>query len=361
MISKYTVSRTISRLLILLLMAMFNCITPFEPDAKFTGVQLTIDGIITDQPGLHKVRLYYSLAASNLNFFPSQFPVDATVSILDDLGNQEALKYTSNGYFVSQAVTLQGTVGRSYFLKIVMSDGTTYQSLPELLKPVPRIDTVNVLFQQLPPGQNSTAGQFNVSINTRDPETKGDYYRWRWEHYELRSYCSDTSISTGGPPLWIYYPCCKGLRSWSITSCETCINLLSDQFINGREITNQYILSAPYDATSPYFVAIYQQSLTESAYKFWTTLNEQVSNTGGIFDKPPATVPGNIINVTNPKDQALGFFGASSLVIKPFIVKRDNVGIPPNLVTQIPITLDSACRSSQENYYVTGVAPPGWN
>ena len=350
-----------TRLVSLLSMGLLNCITPFEPDAKFTRIQLTVDGILTDQPGPHKVRLYYSLAASNFDFLPYLFPADATVLIQDDLGNQEALKYTDNGYFVSQSGTLQGRVGRSYFLKIVMSDGTTYQTLPELLKPVPHIDTINVSFQQLPQGPNALAGQFNVSLNARDPATKGDYYRWHWEHYELRKYCLDSSICNNSPCVRVLYPCCSGLRSWSITRCETCINLLSDQFINGREITNQYILSAPYDATSPYFVLIYQQSLTESAYKFWTTLNEQVSNTGGIFDKPPATVPGNIINVTNPKDQALGFFGASSLIVKPFYVRRDNAGILPYPIINAALVLEKECRSSQENYLATGVAPPGWD
>jgi len=357
---KKSVNRVVTSLLsFFLFFVVSNCITPFEPRSRLTKLKLTVDGVISDQPGLHKVRLYYSLPATNLNFFPTQYPVDASVAIYDDLGNSERLAYSSNGYYLTENDPLNVTIGRSYYIKIELADGTIYQSIPEVLKPVVAIDTINVVYEQLPIG-SSQVGQFNLSVILKDPLTIGDFYKWDWEHYELKEYCNIQSVqpAEGMPPSIVKFPCCLDKQCWAIEKCQSCITILSDKFINGKSFS-QFLLSIPYESKSKYFIVINQQSLTERAYKFWSILNDQIRSSGGIFDKPPARVPGNVYNINDQTDDALGYFGASSIRPRPFYIRRDNISIPPFSVSPTG-SVSATCAVCPENFFSTGKMPNGW-
>jgi len=69
-------------------------------------------------------------------------------------------------------------------------------------------------------------------------------------------------------------------------------------------------------------VQVRQVSLAESAYRYYYTLFEQTTGSEGPFSVPPASVRGNITNLTNPDRFFLGYFltaqvGERTAVVPP--------------------------------------------
>ena len=53
---------------------------------------------------------------------------------------------------------------------------------------------------------------------------------------------------------------------------------------------------------------------------FLAKVDEQTSRTGSIFDPLPASLEGNIYNINQPNELALGYFGASAVSYKRIVI-----------------------------------------
>lgn len=341
--------------LFLLVGLLAQCITEFDPELNAVNTKLVVDGLITDQPGPYQVRITYSAPYNNTEAFAGS-PAQASVYIKSDSGEEELLKYTSNGFFTTQATGIQGIVGRQYWLTIVLPNGTTYESIPELLQAAPEIDTVYTEYQELNAG--FLRGKFKVFLDTYDPAESANYYRWSWTHYITEEICGYTYEFQSPFLIKIPWGCCE--PCWTKSKCVGCINIGSDKFINGRKLAGQHLVDVPYNSLDPYYLLIEQQSLTKSAYEYWWKIRSQVSNSGGAFDTPPIAIKGNLKNHNDPNEPVLGYFGASSIQYKSHYVDRRSIGkIPfgqPKAV-QVP---QRFCKPCLESFFNTSKRPLGW-
>jgi hypothetical protein len=62
-----------------------------------------------------------------------------------------------------------------------------------------------------------------------------------------------------------------------------------------------------------YSLLINQYALSEAAYSYWDQLRINSSEQGGLYEKQPLSIVGNLHNNTNPEQEVLGFFSASSV------------------------------------------------
>ena len=343
----------LSLLVFLALGNSIQCVTQFDPELTKDITKLVVDGLITDQPPPYQIRVTYRAPYTNDVTIFGRSPAQAKISIRDDQGGIEELRYTSNGYFISSATGMRGVVGRKYFVSIVLPDGRQYQSREELLKPTPKIDALRAEFQQLT--GIYLRGKFKISVETTDPADSEDFYRWSWSHFETKEVCKVTL--TFPDYTKIYWSCC--VPCWTVIRCEGCINIASDKLINGRKFVDQFLVDVPYTSAEPYFVLAQQQSLTKEAYNFWNKVRGQLNNSGGVFDTPPVLIQGNIYNVSNQDEQVLGYFGASSIRYMPYYVDRLVTGVPPFRHVKfggntIP------CKPCVESYLTTSFRPLGW-
>jgi hypothetical protein len=74
-----------------------------------------------------------------------------------------------------------------------------------------------------------------------------------------------------------------------------------------------------------YMAAVAQYSLTREAYRFFSLINNQLNIDGDIFDPSLATVRSNMINLSDPKSNVIGYFAASD-------VKRDKIFLTLDLI-----------------------------
>ncbi len=343
----------ISLVVFLALGNSIQCVTQFDPELTKDITKLVVDGLITDQPPPYQVRVTYSAPYTNDATIFGRSPAQAKISIRDDQGGIEELRYTSNGYFISSATGMRGVVGRKYFVSIILPDGRQYQSREELLKPTPKIDALRVEFLELT--EIYLRGKFRISVETTDPAGSEDFYRWSWSHFKTKNVCDFTY--TFPDFAIIYWSCC--VPCWTVLRCEGCINIASDKLINGRKFADQFLLDVPYTSVEPYFLVAQQQSLTKEAYNFWNKVRGQLNNSGGVFDTPPVLIQGNIYNVSNQDEQVLGYFGASSIRYMPYYVDRLVTGIPPYLHVKNE-RRGKPCKPCVESFVTTSVRPLGW-
>lgn len=339
-----------------LLVTMFavSCVTEFQPDAVSIPPSLIVEGQVTDQPGPYTIKLTRTADYSykSLNLLES----GATVVISDDQGNRETLKEVAAGG-TYQTSSLKGVVGRGYKLIIQTKTGKRYESAMEVLPAAPPI--LKLYYQYTRESGAVTAAKsqgWDVYLDTKDPETPGNYYRWVWTHYEFTDVCSKRDLPNG---TVTGLGCCSSC--WDITRCYTCINISSDVNINGQAISRQFISRVPYKSKSQYYLEVQQQAISEGAYAFWKSVRQLTGNTGGLFDAAPSTVRGNIRCVSDPSEMVYGYFGATGLSEQYINVDRSDGEGAPDTDPPVIVPQPSACVVCEDNLYRTPNKPRWWH
>jgi len=238
---------------------------------------LVVEGWITNEDRPHNVILTTTAA-----YFDEADPApatDAMVFIRDDEGMETLLDETSPGVYTYPD---SGTVGRSYQLEIVLENGKRYLSTyEEIFVPVPILAIEWQLSEDEPDvddGENLD-DIYDVLIFTIEPAGLGDNYRWR----------STLNGVEAREPFDIF--------------------VTDDQFVDGNPIPDFNVTDELYSQFDT--VTIIQERISREAREFLQLLQQQTAFVGGPFDPPPSPLRGNIANVTDPDDLALGFFGAA--------------------------------------------------
>lgn len=275
---------------------------------------LVVEGLVTTDSTPYTVKLSYSgKYISTVTLDTNQiFINDAKVVIKDDAGDSTTCNLASPGTYQSSNNSFIGTVGRSYTLLIYLSNGKTYISSVEKINPVPAIDSISVVYDSTYI-TDIRPTQFIVSVNVNDPASTQNYYRWTATAYVPRKSWGD-SCNYPFPECGSPYSCtCFAECEQFTTSSE--VNVLSDEFIRGKEFSQPAFYSPIY-WFGKHFVEIKQYSLNEDIYAFWLQYLQQTNETGGILDPLPSSLLGNIHNTTDSNDVALGYFETSAVVTK---------------------------------------------
>ncbi len=348
---------SLSRLSIYTLVLLLgSCITEYQPDIKSLPRSLVVEGVITDQPGPYTIQLTqttdYTNAGINLR------ATNATVTIADNAGTTETLTEISpgSGVYRTKATGIRGIAGRKYTLTVVTSDKKRYQSDAELLTAAPAISKLYYEYRADPTAlTNENVQGWDVYLDTKDPETTGDFYRWEWTHYEPVSVCQVTEIPNAAP---VGRYCCT--NCWDITRCNNCINIKSDAAINGNTLSRQLITRVPFSSRNSYYIEVQQQRLSAGGYAFWQSVKGLTQNNGGLFDAAPSTVRGNMRCVSDAGTSVYGFFGASGISETYLYVDRSNGVGAPTIIPAVMVPQPSACVVCADNTTRTPNTPRWW-
>jgi Domain of unknown function (DUF4249) len=370
------------RFFLLIFLVGDGCIKPLDIELTTQQENIVVDGMITDQPGPYKVKLFKTKALNSQLEGPD-WVRRAIVTIFDDQGNSEILKESSTGNYETKPLGgIQGTIGRSYYIKIVTSDQVVYESQPEKLKPVADIEKLYYEFNlQEDPGKSDhllTTNGFNFFVETRVIEN-GNNIRWRINGiYEVKTSPELKTITKGGaagsvvvvpdPPIcsgWSYTPK-KGLTQGDkpCTCCNCWISeyndspLLADlKFVNSGQLLRKLIYFIPANRrqfSKKYFIEVEQFSISENAYNFWNKVSQQQKNGSDLFQVPPPKTVGNIITITSGAPSAIGFFSASSVKSKSMFIDKSSI---PYGIPEIDVIPESCQQLSK---YSSNIKPLFW-
>ncbi|UCH14215.1 MAG: DUF4249 domain-containing protein [Bacteroidales bacterium] len=295
----------------LILIIVANCIDPFYPDIEEYENVLVVDGFITNENSVYKVKLSRTQHFDDAENKPVP---GAVVQVIDDSGNVYLFRETKTGTYESNPGEFTGQVGRKYKLNIETTDGNKYESGFEGMKNIPEIDSIYWEYKEKPASDvNNPYRGIQILIDTHDPENKTRYYRWSWsETWEfVTPYHKDT----------LPRHCWKKDSSRVIEISST--DHLTEDIIRNYPL---YFISEGTNRLSiRYSILVRQYSLTSDCFNYWSRIRETNENTGTLFDPIPTQVIGNITDLNNPDKPVLGYFQASAVASKRIFIDRSEL------------------------------------
>jgi len=356
--TKGLIVRMLHMVPVFLLMFFVSCIDPINIDIDSDLGILIVEGAITTGRGPHKIRLSQSARYGNNVFEGSVLPVtNASVIIRDSDGNnflltEEDFRFVAfrppawpnadgqETYLTGVYATtndFSAVAGETYTLLITTREGIEYISLPEKVIPATDIQGLSAEFSKVPIGSNEYKTGVDVYATFQDPLEEQNFYMWKNSGtYKITAFPAlHVIIPTFPPGPAIPDPkdCCR--NCWvNESSAARSLLILSDKNINGNKTTifTAFIQDDSIRFTDKYLVRIELHTLNREAFQYFSLLKNQLSINGDIFDPPPATLRGNMINMTNPDENVLGYFRVSSVSIDSMFLTRDMLLEPKPLL-----------------------------
>ena len=280
-----------------------GCIEKFDytPDEPNPGY-LVIDGGITNSQTKQFIRLSRTTAYGISQYVPES---GAIITILEDGNAVEYCRETSEGNYMINGDIINPSPGKKYSIEIKTTDGNTYQSVPEIM-PYPVIpDTAYFEMEKI--GIRNDAGvyiyKWTINVYVDSPvRTENSYAFMRWRVEEMYSF---TELNDG--PLFIPHTCYMNLDI-----NDQNIQIYSGEDLTGGILRRKLVLTRFPDPDQEFifvhYFSIMQHSITRSCYEYWNKLQAVANPSGSFIDPPPAAVIGNIHNVNDKNDIALGYF-----------------------------------------------------
>jgi hypothetical protein len=242
-------------------------------------VEARIERVRGKVSGVQRIRL-----TTTQPYFSTTAPPPArgaVVRVTDGTGQVTAFTEVASEPGTYATSALVATVGTSYTLTIDF-EGERYQATDQMQSVVP----IDSLYFDAPTGFFGPQEKPRATIDFRDPEGVRNFYLWDQFTDGVRLSTPDSSFR---------------IRV-----------VASDEVIDGQEVTG----FQPYGGivVEPGQVILVRQvALSEQAYRYYFALSDQTSNDGSPFAVTPASVRGNVANVTRPSHLALGYFIAAEV------------------------------------------------
>ena len=350
--------KAISQNLFVLLSVMLlsSCIERYLPVTELNfSPKLVIDGIIANNESDQEIVISESSPAENPTFVPVS---GCKVSVEDGHGNSFLFSESeSKGHYLGRIDAAHLVIGERYRLHVKTSMGAEYASSFEELMPCPEVDRV---YYEVETKQTEnpeiTENGLQFYIDFKGDANSGHFYRLQLtQTYEYHSkWPLDKWLGKDGfhdlvDPDYSNFVCYRTDKLKSIYVLST------DGFSQNK--FSKYKLHFVEDQTEvlmyKYSLLVNQYSLTKRAYNYWENLRKNNQETVDLFGKQPANVKGNISNVSDTTDVALGYFTISSVQSKRIMVTPvDGLYFNHFLRCQADI-IDGPLPAERPLYYVT--------
>jgi hypothetical protein len=297
----------------ILIIIASSCVKQFLPKSGADPKLYVVEGLITDQPGRHSVRVSRSTplgTQTELNTVSG-----CNVWITNNLGTKYVLTELSAGTY-STSSDFRGIVGSKYTLHIEVTHydpvyrkkviDLTLQSLPSEMLPVPPIDSLYYEKAELREenGFPSEGEGCQVLLNTADPENKCRFFRWDYsETWKIQAPVYQKTINN---------------VCWATNNSDE-INAKSVKGLSGSKIEAlkvKFISNQSDRLSNRYRIQVNQYSLNENEFNYWNDLEKLTQQSGNFYDITPSSISGNMYCSGDPDRQVLGYFSVSAIKSK---------------------------------------------
>jgi hypothetical protein len=297
----------------LLLLLVIGCSVEFIPDSEEIKEQLVVEGMITDQNRINRIRLSRSLPVGKPLV---RKPVrGAVVTITDENAIITILKESPAGTYSTDSLSFRGRVGGSYSLNVIINN-VTYETDFIEMKPVPPVNSLYYEKEVISPSSdtNYVDEGCRIYVDSYDPSGKCLFFRWDYaETWEYR-----IPYAVKNKVCWVTE------RSDEILIKNT--SLYSQARVSKYPIL--FISNNGDRLKETYSILVNQYSLNESEYNFWERVQNISQNVGNLYDISPMAIPSNIRCCDNPEERVLGYFSVSAVTQKRLFIKDHFFGLP---------------------------------
>ncbi len=295
------------------------------------------------------------------------------VTVEDESGNTVELSTRADGIYSLEVPdgdpNFTIDYGKSYKINVSTFDNRNYSSSLEELLPAPQIEELTARSTQIESvdvnGNVNTFDQITYAVNTSlTPPNSTENSRLLWEYFFTYQF-------TDSPESYGFRACFPITLDEVAKSCFVSTSPITNYVtLNGQEVSvnridNFEILNSaitPIYAEGLYLTVL-QQSLTETAFDYWTQVGNVVSRTGDFFQAPAGRVVTNLVNIDDPSDDVFGYFYATEETTRRVFVSPELSGNLP-LRCPAPTTQDgrapSDCCNCTSLANSTTVRPPWW-
>ena len=263
-----------------------SCEDKIDLDVPVGPTRLVVDALLSNGSSDQTI----TLSTTAPYFSSSQTPRVTNARVYVTVGTSDTISFNHDAPVPGNYVALYDMVdtAKEYVLHIEWN-GNKYRSFPEKMHRVPPIDTLIQSEEKFPQQGDFRQEGYAGLLTTVEPKGLGDYYRWIIK--------KNNKVSTD--PFSLLFS--------------------DDRLVDGNKIKDWDIV---YELQPDDTVEVWQMSISERAYHFWSLLFAQITKFGGPFDTPPAPIEGNVYNENDENEMVLGFFGVSKVEKAILIVKE---------------------------------------
>jgi hypothetical protein len=305
-------SQSFIRLILFLALAV-GCTVQFFPDVDENQEQLVVDGMITDQNRVNRIKLSRSMPIGTP--LVHKAVKGAVVTIIDEKGIVTALTESPPGTYSTDSLKFRGCVGGRYSLNIKLNY-MNYETDFIEMKPVPPVDSLYYEKVVITASKdiNEVEEGCKIYADSYDPSKECQFFRWDYtETYEYQV------------PYDVINKVC-----W-VTERSDRVLIKNTSVYNQSRVSKYpilFITNKTDKLKEKYSILVNQYSLNESEYDFWEKVQNISENVGNLYDITPVAIPGNIRCNTNPEETVLGYFSVSAVTQKRLFVHDKFLGLP---------------------------------
>ncbi len=304
---------------ILISILLVSCTEEFTIETQTFENTLVVEGTITDEFKQQEIKLSRTYA---LEEEEQVFENNATVNVVDDLGNNYSFTQ-SNGNSYLSTIEFKAEYNRAYTLEITTNDGEQYSSTPSILPAASQIDN---LYADLVNNESTGIG-IQVFLDSNNDNNNAQYFRYEYEetykvvapyHSDYEAVLTNFVLDPNGDS--VTFDTEFVLREQEEKTCfisknnteiiQTTTSNLNNNIIDRLPIrfitTNNSIIRDRYSI----LVKQYTQSL--EAFTFYKTLSLFGNNESILSENQPGYIQSNITNKNTDK-RVVGFFDVSSV------------------------------------------------
>jgi hypothetical protein len=297
----------------LFLVLLIGCTIEFIPEFDENKEQLVVEGMITDQNRVNRIKLSRSLPIGKPLI--RKAVKGAIVTITDEKGIVTMLTEFPAGTYTTDTTEFRGHVGGRYSLNIKLNNLNYVTDFLEM-KPVPPVDSLyyEKVIITASNDTNDVEEGCKIYVNSYDPS--GDCLFFRWDYTET----------------WEYR------IPYNVTKKICYVNERSDEILirNTSQYSQARVTKYPVLFVSnktdrlkeKYSILVNQYSLNESEYNFWEKVQNISQNVGNLYDNTPMAITGNIRCSDDPKETVLGYFSVSAVTQKRLFIHDHFLGLP---------------------------------
>ncbi|MBN2614991.1 MAG: DUF4249 domain-containing protein [Bacteroidales bacterium] len=301
-------------LVITVVFSLASCIDSYTPVIKSNDKgKYVVMGKVDMNDSVQTVNVSMTSSISDPNYIAA---TGCTVEILDNNGHNFPLRDDGDGNYTGEIDPQYMVPGSAFKVSIKVPGGTDIESDYDTISSCPPVDTI--YYKQESEYTNNASNEIKgiqLYTNLKGQNSDSRYYKWSltetWEYHSK------------WPIRWYYY---LGTiyhvvpDDYSKMVCWHTIHIPSIYLLSTKDLSENDYTQFPLNFVGSdtrrleygYSLLIKQEALSHSAYNFWERMRLNNSSNGGLYEKQPLTVQGNLHNITDPAIQVLGFFSAIS-------------------------------------------------
>ncbi len=306
-----------------LLLLFSSCITRFDPEIKSSDAKkIVISGQVNRGEDVQRITISRTSGVDDPVFVPV---TGCTVRILDDKGHSYNAYDVENGKYEAVIPESELIPGALFKVDIITPGGENIVSDFDKILDCPDVDSVYYSILQAPsvPPLNIRQGlQFYLDLDATNFSTRN----FRWELVETWEYHSTYPVEWfyDGMVHHVVPPDYSMMICWQTVFVKDVFTLSTkNQTVNKHpglplHFVDNYTSSR---LVYGYSLLIRQYAMSEEAFSYWEKLKTNSSTQGGLYEKQPLAVKGNLHNITHPEQEILGFFGAATVKFKRIFIR----------------------------------------